>query len=226
MKIINLVGDLSYKEIKERRWRTPRLWKWNDEKILFMDYIISKDGIILRIKKKNNSLPGKQIKTWAGRRGYLTTILCLNKKVYAGLGMHRLLWETWIGRVPKGLQINHKDGIKNNNDLDNNLEVVTPKENMQHAIRIGLHWTKKHRKNIGKITRKRVMGENNFNTELTQKKVDKIRFFSYEKRWVCQKIANKFGVSMSCVYRILRGESWNPDHLTVGELVENYRRFL
>ena len=38
----------------------------------------------------------------------------------------------FIGNIPKELVINHKDGDKHNNAL-NNLEVVTNLENIQHA---------------------------------------------------------------------------------------------
>jgi hypothetical protein len=46
--------------------------------------------------------------------------------------VHRLVYETFVGKVPDGLQINHKDEDKHNNRLDN-LEVVTPSENIRYG---------------------------------------------------------------------------------------------
>lgn len=43
--------------------------------------------------------------------------------------IHRLVWETFVGPIPKGLQINHLDENKLNNSLTN-LSLVTPRENM------------------------------------------------------------------------------------------------
>lgn len=51
--------------------------------------------------------------------------------------VHRIVYETFIGDIPKGLQINHLDGNKSNNHLSN-LEVCTASENIKHAIRTGL----------------------------------------------------------------------------------------
>lgn len=52
--------------------------------------------------------------------------------------IHRLVAETFISECPgPEYQINHKDGNKGNNCVDN-LEWVTPKENTQHAFRTGL----------------------------------------------------------------------------------------
>jgi hypothetical protein len=48
-----------------------------------------------------------------------------------------LVAENFIGKRPKGYEINHKDGKKSNNRL-NNLEWVTPKENYHHAVKLGL----------------------------------------------------------------------------------------
>lgn len=51
--------------------------------------------------------------------------------------IHRIVYETFVGDIPEGLQINHLDGNKSNNHLSN-LEVCTASENIKHAIRTGL----------------------------------------------------------------------------------------
>ena len=49
-----------------------------------------------------------------------------NKKKFYRL--HRLVWETFVGPIPKGLVIHHKDHNKGNNSLKN-LSLVTYREN-------------------------------------------------------------------------------------------------
>ena len=51
---------------------------------------------------------------------------------------HRVIWESVHGPIPDGIQINHINGIKTDNRIEN-LELVTPSENALHAYRIGLH---------------------------------------------------------------------------------------
>lgn len=50
---------------------------------------------------------------------------------------HRFIWEHVNGRLSEGLQINHINGVKDDNRIEN-LEAVTPSENLKHAYRIGL----------------------------------------------------------------------------------------
>lgn len=50
--------------------------------------------------------------------------------------IHRLVWLTFRGKIPKPLQINHIDGDKTNNHLSN-LELVTASENVRHSYRTG-----------------------------------------------------------------------------------------
>jgi hypothetical protein len=50
---------------------------------------------------------------------------------------HRVIWEAVHGEIAQGMEINHKNGIKDDNRIEN-LELVTKSENMKHAYRIGL----------------------------------------------------------------------------------------
>lgn len=182
MKIRDLVGDLSYKEIKKRKWRIPRLWR-DDRKILFIDYIISYGGIILRKtepkEKGGNSYIGKRMKSFLNRdKGYLVINLCLKEKQYVSIRIHRILWETWVDRIPDGFEMNHKDGIKIHNNLKN-LEVVTPKENMQHAKELGLNWTEEHRKAMSKVHKGKKLSEEQIKKLI---EVNKGRKFSEEHK--------------------------------------------
>lgn len=51
---------------------------------------------------------------------------------------HRHIYEAFYGRIPEGYQINHKDGNKTNNKL-NNLELMTNSENTKHGYDNGLY---------------------------------------------------------------------------------------
>ena len=51
--------------------------------------------------------------------------------------VHRIVYESFVGRIPDGMQINHIDGNKQNNHISN-LEVCTPQENVAHAYMLGL----------------------------------------------------------------------------------------
>lgn len=46
--------------------------------------------------------------------------------------VHRLVYMAFIGEIPKGMQINHKDECKVNNDVEN-LEVMTPSQNINYG---------------------------------------------------------------------------------------------
>lgn len=51
--------------------------------------------------------------------------------------VHRLVWEYVHGPIPRDMQINHINGIKHDNRIEN-LELVTASENTKHAYRMGL----------------------------------------------------------------------------------------
>lgn len=94
------------------------------------DYVISDTG---RVLTKNG---GKEKCTELNRDGYVKVSIQINKKPKL-ISVHRAVYESFVGEIPKGMQINHIDGNKLNNSLDN-LEVVTPSENVRHAWLNGL----------------------------------------------------------------------------------------
>lgn len=61
--------------------------------------------------------------------------------------VHRLLMLTFVPNPECKPQVNHIDGDKSNNNLDN-LEWVTAKENVEHAVRMGLKDNKVSEKEV------------------------------------------------------------------------------
>lgn len=64
--------------------------------------------------------------------GYLQVKLRHNGKRHNKY-IHRLVWETFKGEIPKHLEINHIDHNKLNNSLSN-LELVSHSENLKKAV--------------------------------------------------------------------------------------------
>lgn len=91
-----------------------------------------------RYKKQiNRFIKGKLLTSSKDCNGYIHIILYKNKK-YKIFRVHQLVAQTFIIN-PKNLpEVNHIDGNKENNCVDN-LEWITRTENRLHAYRIGLH---------------------------------------------------------------------------------------
>lgn len=73
--------------------------------------------------------------------GYCQVMLCKDGKVRGKLN-HRLVAEAFIPNSDNKPQVNHIDGDKTNNKVDN-LEWVTQSENQLHAIKTGLQTIKR-----------------------------------------------------------------------------------
>ena len=96
-------------------------------------YQITKHGIIQSLHKRNFR---KQIKARIDRGGYLTVRLS-KAGVTKTHFLHRLIAETFIPKIEEKEFVNHINGNKLDNRIEN-LEWVTHSENVTHAIRIGL----------------------------------------------------------------------------------------
>lgn len=119
-------------------------WRINPR---FPSYEICSDGRVRRHLRYNNSNPDGSIRISPyGNHGYMGVSICENAKAVRVL-LHRLIAETFLGPCPDGYVVNHIDGDKTNNGIDN-LEYVTPEQNVAHGVRLGLY----HAPNKGKKT--------------------------------------------------------------------------
>jgi hypothetical protein len=101
-------------------------------------YDVSADGQIMRVRNVHGATPGRLIGQDVDARGYSRVTLYSGTRGTAKTHfIHRLVAAAFLGPRPKGYQVNHRDANKLNNDLDN-LEYVTPKQNIEHAERLGL----------------------------------------------------------------------------------------
>ena len=100
-----------------------------------MGNILSIDREIQTISRWNKpmlkKLKGKSLKPFNVGAGYLAVMFELNGKKHY---VHRLVAEVFLNKID-GLEVNHKDGNKHNNCVDN-LEWVTKSENMLHRTHV------------------------------------------------------------------------------------------
>jgi hypothetical protein len=90
---------------------------------------VSRDGKVISWKTKKPRKPHQQ-----KSNGYLRIAYWSHtKKVNTSFLVHRLVARAFLGPCPEGMQVNHKNGVKYDNRIEN-LEYVTPSQNTRHAI--------------------------------------------------------------------------------------------
>jgi hypothetical protein len=102
-------------------------------------YEVSNLGNVRSIERYSNNghnnglrkLPSKVLKSALGKSGYLLVTFSVDN-TQSSQNVHRLVARAFISNESNKPQVNHKDGNKQNNCLDN-LEWVTASENMKHA---------------------------------------------------------------------------------------------
>lgn len=121
----------------------------------FSVYEINNLGQIRNRKTK------KLLKPDLAKRSYFHVKLkCELTNKHKTMYIHRLVYQTFIGQIPKGMTINHKDSNKLNNDV-NNLEVLSNEENIRLGVKNKKGYTthnKKVKNQIRSLYRKGVPG--------------------------------------------------------------------
>ena len=106
--------------------------------------------------------------------------------------VHRLVAETFIPNINNLPQVNHIDGNKMNNRVEN-LEWVLCIDNLRHALKTGL--MKNHFYTMA--------GEANHKTKITDAQVMEIRRLREEEGKTCNQIARLFNISKETAWAIM-----------------------
>jgi hypothetical protein len=169
----------------------------------FPDYRIMATGYVVK-----NDVP---IRWWQDTNGY-KLVSIINGGKSKMVRVHRLVALSFLGPCPLTHEVNHKDGNKTNNHIDN-LEYVTRSQNTRHAWNIGLSVvTHKSRINSAKCGLKRRL--------LTIEQAETIR----DKHSIGigeLALAQEYGVSRRTVYSIVRNHSYGTGKV----LTERAKRF-
>lgn len=94
------------------------------------DLYIDNDLVIYYWNKKLDKL--MQRNYYCNNDGYLRIRCVVNNKLLQKM-VHRIIYETFIGEIPNGYEIDHINAIKSDNRLEN-LRVVTHERNMNNPL--------------------------------------------------------------------------------------------
>ena len=139
------------------------------------------------------------------RNGYWLTMAAFNKKCYY-FCEHRVIY-TWLkGHIPYGMQVNHKDYNRGNNNIDN-LELLAPKENVAYS----------------KCHSNPPVGERSGRAKFTDKQASTIKFLCTQSGWGVKAINDFLGnpCTDSNISRIVNGKRY-PNAVTPTDILEVY----
>lgn len=120
-------------------------------------YQVSNEGRVRSLDRLTNNVngcfvrKGRVLKQGVNRTGYNFVMLTDKDGKVKNCKVHRLVAITFIENPFNKKTVNHKDGNKTNNLLDN-LEWATYSENMQHAVDNGLKRDCFKNKKVAKLT--------------------------------------------------------------------------
>jgi HNH endonuclease/NUMOD4 motif len=176
--------------------KTAEIWKPVSLPDFEKDYEVSSQGRIRRVTRCKGQKDPHLLKNEVIRNGYFR--VCLhNDKGRTKVLVHRLVALAFIGPIPEGLQVNHKDGDKVNNSVDN-LEYVTLQENVRHRDENGLGRFLKHE-------------EHNM-AKLNWSAVRAIR-----RGIACgvkhTQLSVMYGVTLQTIHSIVKGKTWKDSDL-------------
>ena len=165
-------------------------------------YGASNDGRIRRVGVAQGAVVGRELQQRTSPLGYKTVQLRVGGR-HRHRFAHSLVALAFLGEPPEGQQtINHKNGIKADNRPEN-LEWVSHRQNIAHAVANGLT----------------AVGERAGNARLTEAAVVEIR--ALYATVGPEQLSAKYGVSVGAIYDAAFGLTWR--HVSAPALVSLQR---
>lgn len=170
----------------------------------FEGYAVTEEGRVFslnyrKVKGKVKELKGRNIKG-----GYLSVSIWKERKGHCML-IHRIVAEAFIPNPEGKPEVNHKNGVKTDNRVEN-LEWVTPSENIRHSFYSGFRKTTEAQREAWRIINKNKTEEQKrclHLRKLTNEQVVEIREI-YEAGGISQRsLAKMFGASQRSICAIL-----------------------
>ena len=138
--------------------------------------------------------------------GYLQVKLYKNGKP-KHWKVHRLVMMAFVGIPPRNSEVNHKNGNKHDNTLQN-LEYVTHEENVKHAVKNGLWGERLNRNPWRGGANNPLRGESAPSSKLTRNQVKNIRDLYGSGNYTYKAIGEMFGVTDANIRAIVKGLTW------------------
>ena len=150
-------------------------------------YSVSNLGRIRREIGGSGTYAGRIRKEALDTDGYSCVQLSKNS-IHQHLKVHKIVAEAFIGLCQVGMEINHKDNVRNNN-VYTNLEYKTHKDNILHSYKMG---------------RSRLTGGRKINEQI---------ILSIKREYASGNYSNKslgkvFNVDASTISRVINGRTW------------------
>lgn len=88
---------------------------------------VSKEGVICSVDKAGQL----HCRVFSNSRGYELIQVKVGTK-WVSRCVHRIIWETFNGKIPDNMEVDHINAVKSDNRLEN-LQLLTPIENVRKA---------------------------------------------------------------------------------------------
>lgn len=160
------------------------------------DYYVTKDGRVWTDCRKNGI---ERFMKLVDQDGYKTVGLHINGK-QKGFRVHRLVAMAFIPNPENKPYINHIDGNRSNNNVEN-LEWCTQKENVDHAINVLGRWSQSEKQS------KAAHDTGILNRKLSMEDAREIRKL-YGLGYSSLKLARMYSISKSRILAIIHNKSY------------------
>jgi len=184
------------KELKFMTWKPVIGYEGSYEisntgQVRGIDRVIFKRGFPYNIK-------GKLLKQTLNKKGYPRVKFTINNNQLER-NPHRLVAEAFITNPNNFPQVNHINGIKTDNNIEN-LEWVNNSMNILHAYSLGLQPSRK--------------GENNSNAKLNNNSVTLIKQ-KYNNGANISSISKEMNINLSIIRQLIYGRTWKSHDMII-----------